>query len=223
MMYRDIIGCSRRRIAAGHLVMLLAVVLVSLPGGAFDLEEIGLRVSIDRLATATSATGAWHASVRGYVRTALDSVWCMDTGLGFDFVERAVFGTIGFRRDVLKNLVVEGDVTLQWIPRRGVTGAIDAGICYAPQISERGQLILETFPVHWQLISVDHRYIPVPELHLAFTVGANLLLDQGGFFGEAITVEGYKIEHRRLPFSLFVGNGWYLTMAQFTTRVGYGQ
>jgi len=221
MMHVHVGPRARRVLVGGLLALCLAWATGSQPGSALGLTEIGVRVSIDRLATLTSATGIWQANVRAYVRTALDDVWCMDMGLGFDFARMAPSATIGLRRGVLQDIVLEGDVTLAWIPRHGIVAALDTGVGYYPQISERGQLILETFPMHWQIVSVDHRYIPVPELRLSFALGANLLLEQSGYFGEVITVEGYKIENRRLPFSLFVGNGWYLTAARFTTLVGY--
>jgi len=45
---------------------------------------------------------------------------------------------------------------------------------------------------------------------------SQLILEMG-----AVTFEAYKVDDRRLPFSLFVGNGWYFTAGQFTTRAGY--
>jgi len=210
-----------RRVAIGTLTLCVILATLALPAGAFGIAEIGLHVSIDRLETLTSTTGAWHATVRAFVRTELDAVWTMDMGLGLDVARMAPAVTLGLNRDLLQNLFVAADLTLQWIPRYGIAAALDTGLCYHPTVSDGGQLVLETFPVHWQIVSVDHRYVPVPELLLSFALGANLLLEHGGAIGEVLTIEGYKIEDRRLPFSLFVGNGWYLTLAQLTTRVGY--
>ncbi len=212
---------ASRRIVIGTLTMCAILATLALPAGAFGIAEIGLCVSIDRLEALTSAAGAWHVTLRAFVRTELDAVWTMDLGLGLDVARMAPAVTIGLSRDLLQSVFVAAGLGLEWVPRYGIAAALDTGLCYHPTISEGGQLILETFPVHWQIVSVDHRYVPVPELRLSFALGANLLLEHGGRFGEVLTIEGYKIEDRRLPFSLFVGNGWYLTLAEFTTRVGY--
>jgi len=129
--------------------------------------------------------------------------------------------SIALLRSFGDSMLVEADLALKWIPRYGIVGTIDTGFGYYPMISEQSQLILEMYPIRWQVISVEHRYIPIPQINLAMTVGAAMLLNQGGFFGGAVTFEAYKVDDRRLPFSLFVGNGWYFTAGQFTTRAGY--
>lgn len=203
--------------------LILVLVLLPLPLScfAFALTEFGFRVNLDRLATLNSDTGQWHASVEAYLQTELDAVWQMGTGIGFDFSELAPTASIGFLRSITDTLFVDAAFILKWIPRYGIVGTIDTGMGYYPMISEQGQLILEIYPIQWQVISVDHRYIPIPQINLALTMGAVMLLDQGGFFGETVTIEAYKVEHRRLPFSLFVGNEWYLTVGQLTSRFGY--
>jgi len=206
----------KRLIAIVILICCLSVACL-----AFETVEAGFSISVDRLRALLAPDGRWAASVDAYMLTALDDVWRMETRLGFDFAHMAPSATIGFRDQVSESFLLEADVTLQWRPRHGIIAWIDTGIRYHPLITERSRLILETFPIRWQIISVDHRYFPIPELRLAGTFGAMLLLEQGGFVGEAITVQGYKIEHRRLPFSLFVGNEWYLTVADFATRIGY--
>lgn len=202
-------------------VLFLMLVLFSGYCGAFELVEFGFQVNIDRLATVNSNTGKWHASVEAYLQMELDAIWRIETGIGFDFARLAPSGSIGFLRAVLDEMYLESDLVLQWIPRHGIVATIDTGIRYSPQISETGRLIVETYPIQWQIISIDHRYFPIPEFNLSLTIGGALLLDQGGFFGEIVTIEAYKIEDRRLPFSLFVGNGWFLTAGQLTTRFGY--
>ncbi len=203
------------------IVLILVFVLLPLRCHAFTVKEFGFHVNIDRLATMSSNTGRWHASVEAYLQMELDTVWRVETGIGFDFARLAPSGSIGFLRTILDEMYLEGDLVMQWIPRHGIVAAIDTGIRYSPEMSEESRLIVEVCPIQWQIISIDHRYFPIPEFNLSLTIGGALLLDHGGFFGETVTIEAYKIEDRRLPFSLFVGNGWYLTAGQLTTIFGY--
>jgi len=202
-------------------VLILVLVLLPLSCYAFAMKEFGFHVNLDRLATMNSSTGRWHASVEAYVQTEFDAIWRMETGIGFDFAKLAPSFSIGFLAAVFDEMDLDGDLILQWIPRFGVAATIDTGIRYHPQITEKSRLIVEVYPIKWQVISVDHRYFPIPEFDLSLTIGGVMLLDQGGFFGETVTIEAYKIETRRLPFSLFVGNGWFLTAGQLTTLFGY--
>ncbi len=202
-------------------VVILLLGTLSVGAQAFGIREFGFRVSIDRLATLASPSTAWHATVEAYLKTQLDVVWQVETGIGFDFARLAPSGSIGFLRSALADMELVGDVVLQWIPRFGIQASIDTGIRYHPTITDRSRLLLETYPIHWQVISVEHRYYPVPEFDPAVTIGGVLLLEQGGFFGETVTIDAYKIADRRLPFSLFIGNDWYLTAGELTTRFGY--
>jgi len=201
--------------------VLLMGCLLSMACLGFEIVEAGFCISIDRLKTLISPTGRWEASANAYMLTALDEAWRMEMGLGFDFAHMAPSATLGFRDQATDTFLWEADATLQWVSRHGLVAWIDTGARYHPSITDRSRLILETFPIRWQIISIDHRYFPIPEFHFALTIGATLLLEQGGFIGEAVTIEGYKIDHRRLPFSLFVGNEWYLTVSEFATRIGY--
>jgi len=203
------------------MALAATVFLVSVSCFAFTMTEFGFHINLDRLAAANAPSGRWHASIKAYMQTEIDDIWRMESGIGFDFAEYSPFASIGFLASILTETDVCADLVLQWIPRFGIAATIGTGIRYQPQLSEKSRLILETYPVMWSIISVDHRYIPIPEIDLSLTIGAVLLLDQGGFFGEAMTVEAYKIEAYRLPFSLFVGNGWFLTAGQLTTRAGY--
>lgn len=202
-------------------VLILVLVLLPFSCHAFALKEFGFHVNLDRLATMSSGSGRWHASIEAYVQTELDTIWRVETGIGFDFARLAPSFSIGFLAAIFDEMDLDGDLILQWIPRHGIVGTIDTGIRYHPQITEKSCLIIEIYPIKWQVISVDHSYFPIPELDLALTIGGVMLLDQGGFFGETVTIEAYKIETRRLPFSLFVGNGWFLTAGQLSTLVGY--
>jgi hypothetical protein len=201
-------------------VLILVLILVPVSCLSFTLKEFGFRVNLDRLATLSTNTGRWHASVAAYIQIELDSVWQVKTGIGFDFAKMAPVASIGLLRSITDSMLIEADLSLKWIPRYGVVGIIDTGMSCYPMISGQSQLIVEVYPIRWQVISVEHRYIPVPELNLALTIGVAMLLNQGGFFGETVTIDAYKVAHRRLPFSLFVGSGWYLTAGQLTTRVG---
>lgn len=203
------------------LVGIGLALLVSFGCGAFELLEFGFHVNLDRLATMNSNTGKWHASVEAYLQMELDAVWRTEAGIGFDFARLAPSGSIGFLRTVLDEMYLEGDLVLQWIPRHGIVATLDTGIRYHPAISEMSRLIVEVYPIQWQIISIDHRYFPVPEINLSLTIGGAMLLEQGGFFGETVKIEAYKIEDRRLPFSLFVGNDWFLTAGQLRTIFGY--
>lgn len=203
------------------VIVILALILIPASCYAVSVREFGFHINLNRLGTLSTNTGRWHASVEVYLQTELDSVWQVKSGLGFNFAEMAPVVSIGFSRSITDTMLVEADLALKWIPRYGIVGTIDTGFRYYPMISEQSQLILEMYPIRWQVISVKHRYVPIPQINLALTVGAAMLLDQGGFFGEAVTIEAYKIEDRRLPFSLFVGNGWYLTAGQLTTIFGY--
>jgi hypothetical protein len=202
-------------------VLIVLLSTLSLCAHAFGIREFGFRVSIDRLGTLTAPTNGWHATIEAYLETQLDVVWQVETGIGFDFARMAPSGSIAFLRAGLANMELVGDVVLQWIPRFGIQASIDTGIRYHPMLSDRSRFVLETYPIHWQVISVEHRYYPVPEFNPAVTIGGVLLLEQGGFFGETVTIDAYKIADRRLPFSLFVGNDWYLTAGELTTRFGY--
>lgn len=203
------------------VVLFLMLILFSGYCCAFELLEFGFCVNIDRLATMSSNTGKWHANVETYLQMELDTVWRVETGIGFDFARLAPSGSIRFLRTVLDEMYLEGDLVMQWIPRHGIVATIDTGIRYSPEMSEESRLIVEVYPIQWQIISIDHRYFPIPEFNLSLTIGGALLLDRGGFFGETVTIEAYKIEDRRLPFSLFVGNGWFLTAGQMRTIFGY--
>lgn len=204
------------------VVVILVFILLPVSCHAFALREFGFHVNLDRLAIVNSNTGRWHASIKAYVQTEIDDVWRMETGIGFDFAKLAPSGSIGFLAAIRHDMDLDGDLVLQWIPRYGIAGTIDTGIRYQPQLTEKSRLIVEIYPIKWQIISVDHRYFPIPEFDLSLTIGGVMLLDQGGYFGETVTIEAYKIDTRRLSFSLFVGNGWFLTAGQLTTRVGYG-
>jgi len=201
--------------------MILIGIFVSLTGHAFPLNEFGFHVNLDRLTSASSTTGRWHASIEAYVQTEIDDVWRMESGIGFDFASLAPSASIGLLASTLKDMDLNGDLILRWIPRHGIVATLDTGIRYQPRVSDKARWIFEIVPIRWNIISIDHSYFPVPRIDLSLTIGGVMLLEQGGFFGETITIEAYKIENRRLPFSLFVGNGWYLTAGQLTTRVGY--
>jgi hypothetical protein len=202
-------------------ILILAFVFVPISCYAFSLTEFGVRVSVNRLAKQGSDMDRLQASAEIYLQSELDAVWQMKTGIGFDLASLAPFGTVGILRSIFDELYVEGDLVLKWIPHYGIVGTIDTGILYQPEISETIRLILEAYPITWQVISIDHRYFPIPQFHLSLTMGAVMSLEHGGFFGETVTIESYKIEDRRLPFSLFVGNGWYLTPGKLTTIIGF--
>ena len=206
-----------RRFAA----LILVLVLVPVSCFAVAVKEFGFHVNLDRLGALDASTGYWNASIEAYVQTELDDAWRVNTGLGFDFARLAPLGFIGVQRSITNDMTIDADLTLKWIPRHGIVGTIDTGFRYAPMISEKSQLILEAYPIQWQVISVEHRYIPIPQINLSLAIGAAMLLNQGGFFGQTVTIEAYKVDGRRVPFSLFVGSGWFLTAGQFTTRVGY--
>lgn len=202
-------------------ILIMVWILIPVSCHAVSVREVGFHVHLDRLGMLDTRGGRWHASVEVYLQTELDAVWHVENGLGFDFSEMSPVASIGFLRSFGDSLLVEGELDLKWIPRHGIVGTIDTGFRYAPMISETTELILETYPIQWQVISVEHRYIPIPQINLSLTIGAAMLLNQGGFFGQTVTIEAYKTTARRLPFSLFVGNAWYLTAGQFTTRIGY--
>jgi hypothetical protein len=203
------------------VVVGMSVGVLSMGAQAFAIRGFGFHVNINRLATSASPATSWHATLQAYLVTDLDPVWRVETGLGFDFDRLAPSGSIGFLRAVSDDLDVVSNVVLEWIPRVGIQASIDAGIRYDPLISDRASLILETYPIHWDVISVEHRYYPVPTFDPAVAIGGAYLLEHGGFFGETVTIDAYKIRDRRLPFSLFIGNDWYLTAAVLTTRFGY--
>ncbi len=155
------------------------------------------------------------------MQTEMDAVWRMESSIGFDFAKLAPSASIGLLASILNDMDLDGSLVLQWIPRIGITATLDTGIRYQPRMSDRARWILEVTPIRWDVVSIDHSYFPIPRINLSMTIGGVMLLEQGGFFGESVTIQGYKIESRRLPFSLFIGNGWYLTAGQLTTRVGY--
>lgn len=211
-------GVGMRRL----LAIFLIVICVSSSCGAFAWKEFGFHVNLNRLATSSASTGRWHASVKAYMQTEIDAVWRMESSIGFDFARLAPSASIGLLASILNDMDLDGDLIMQWIPRLGIVATLDTGIRYQPPMSDRARWVLEITPVRWDIISIDHSYFPIPRLNLSMTVGGVMLLEQGGFFGESVTIQAYKIETRRLPFSLFIGNGWYLTAGQLTSRVGYG-
>jgi len=152
--------------------VILVLILIPASCYAVSVREFGFHVNLDRLGTLGTNIGRWHAFVEVYLQTELDSVWQVRNGIGFDFSEMSPVASIGLLRSFGDSILVEADLALKWIPRYGVVGIIDTGFRYYPMISEQSQLILEMYPIRWQVISVEHRYIPIPQINLAMTVGA---------------------------------------------------
>ncbi|MBE0635619.1 hypothetical protein IH601_06465 [Candidatus Bipolaricaulota bacterium] len=202
------------------VMLILAVVIVSLCCYGFDVTEYGVHINLNRLTKRSTETGRWHASVEVYVQQELDAVWRMESGLGYDFADSSPFASVGFLRSLMEEMYVEADFVLQWVPRHGFVGAVNTGMRYHPMIADRTRLILEAYPVQWGFVSVNHRYSLLPVISPSFKVGLVMLLEHGGFFGETVTIAAQKVE-RRLPFSLFIGNDYYLTAGQLTTVIGY--
>jgi len=209
-------GASMRR----ALIVILMMVLVSVCSYGFEVAEYGIHINIDRLTKRSTEIGQWHASVDVYVQQQLDVLWRMESALGYDFSDRSPFASVGFLRPVLDEMYVEADLVLQWVPHHGFIGMINTGMRYHPMISESSRLILEAYPIQWGFVSVNHRYSLLPAFDPSFKMGLALVLEHGGFFGETVTISAYKVKGSRLPFSLFIGNDWYLTAGQLTTVIG---
>jgi hypothetical protein len=207
----------RRLIAMG-----LLLVTVSICADAFSIREIGVCVRIDRLERLDAPATTWHAILHASVGVELDPVWGAEVGLGFDVARVVPSGSIGFVRLLTKDLSVVGDMTMEWVRGSGIQAAIDTGIRYEPLISAQSRLLLAVAPIHWDMISLNHRYYPIPAFSPAVTIGGAYLLSRGGFLGQSITIDAYELQDRRVPFSLFIGNDWYLTVGQLTTSFGYG-
>lgn len=201
-------------------MLLLIVALSPVLSYGFEVTEFGIHINLDRLTKRSTEIGRWHASVDVYVQQQLDPIWRMESAIGYDFADRSPFASVGFLRPVLEEMYVEADLVLQWVPQHGFVGMINTGMRYHPMISDSSRLILETYPVRWGFVSVNHRYSLLPAFDLSLKVGLVMVLEHGGFFGETVTISAIKVKGSRLPFSLFIGNDWYLTVGQLTTVIG---
>lgn len=202
------------------VMVLLILILLPVISFGFEVTEFGMHVNLDRLTKRSTEIGRWHASLDVYVQQQLDPIWRMESAVGYDFADRSPFASVGFLRPVMDEMFVEADLILQWVPHHGFIGMVNTGMRYHPMISDSSRLILEAYPIQWGFVSVNHRYSLLPTLDPSFKMGLALVLEYGGFIGETVTISAYKVKGSRLPFSLFVGNDWYLTVGQLTTVIG---
>ena len=204
---------------AGLLVLVLAAG-VACSATAMDVLEVGVRIDLALLPLRVGSAVHWDLAVGGYGLVRLSESWGGYAAAGYDILNAGPYLSLGLARTVTANVLLEGDMSLQWNFReRSSAAKVDAGVRFRSSPGALQRWSLAIFPASWTLNMATGQPTSF-SVSPSFTAEGALVLETGLLVGEAVSATFLRVPSLADQPVLALGGGWMLA-ARLTTRFGY--
>jgi len=201
----------------GLLVLVLAA-SVACSAAAMDVLEVGVRIDLALQPLRVGSAVHWNLAVGGYGLVRLSESWDGYAAAGYDILDAGPYLSLGLARTVTTNVLLEGDMSLQWNFReRSSTARVDAGVRFRSSSGALQRWSLTAFPASW---TVDMATGQSTAFSPNVTVDAAVQSKTGLLVGEAVTVTFLRVPSLAGQPVIALGGGWMLA-TRLTTRIGY--
>ena len=201
----------------GLLVLVLGAG-VACSAAAMDVLEVGVRIDLALQPLRVGSAVHWDLAVGGYGLVRLDESWGGRASAGYDILKAGPYLSLGLARTVTANILLEGNMSLQWNFReRSSTANFDAGARFRSNPGALQRWSLAIFPASWTLDMVTGQSTAFsPNV----TADVAVQSETGLLFGEAVTVTFLRVPSLAGQPVIALGGGWMLA-TRLTTRIGY--
>lgn len=201
--------------------LVLTAILIGLAVActAAELTEFGFQLNLSLQPFREEGNVRWWITVGAYGRITLDEEWRLRFVAGSGITAFAPFADVGLVRVYTPHLMVEGDLLLQSIPRRGLTATALVGGRYMSNSLAETRIELASFPLGWRLTSHGS------ELRGDFFLSGNLTVDftigspDAGLIGQALALSVLRKPSGSEPPVIPLGGDWLLA-TQLITHIG---
>ena len=201
----------------GLLVLVLAAGVAS-SAAAMNVLEVGVRIDLALLPLRVGGAVHWDLAVGGYGLVRLSESWDGYAAAGYDILNAGPYLSLGLARTVTANVLLEGDMSLQWNFReRSSAAKVDAGVRFRSSPGALQRWSLAIFPASW---TVDMSTGQSTAFSPNVTADVAVQSETGLLFGEAVTVTFLRVPSLAGQPVIALGGGWMLA-TRFATRVGY--
>jgi len=200
------------------LLVLVLTAGVACSATAMDVLEVGVRIDLALLPLRVGSAVHWDLAIGGYGLVRLSESWDGYAAAGYDILNAGPYLSLGLARTVTANVLLEGDMSLQWNFReRSSAAKVDAGVRFRSSPGALQRWSLAIFPASWTLdMATGQSTAFSPNV----TADVALQSETGLLFGEAVTVTFLRVPSLADQPVIALGGGWMLS-TRFATRVGY--
>ena len=200
------------------LLVLVLTAGVACSATAMDVLEVGVRIDLALLPLRVGSAVHWDLAIGGYGLVRLSESWDGYAAAGYDILNAGPYLSLGLARTVTANVLLEGDMSLQWNFReRSSAAKVDAGVRFRSSPGALQRWSLAIFPASW---TVDMATGQSTAFSPNVTADVALQSETGLLFGEAVTVTFLRVPSLADQPVIALGGGWMLS-TRFATRVGY--
>jgi len=200
------------------LLVLVLTAGVACSATAMDVLEVGVRIDLALLPLRVGSAVHWDLAIGGYGLVRLSESWDGYAAAGYDILNAGPYLSLGLARTVTANVLLEGDMSLQWNFReRSSAAKVDAGVRFRSSPGALQRWSLAIFPASW---TVDMATGQSTAFSPNVTADVAVQSETGLLFGEAVTVTFLRVPSLADQPVIALGGGWMLS-TRFATRVGY--
>jgi len=201
----------------GLLVLVLAAG-VACSAAAMDVLEVGVRIDLALLPLRVGSAVHWDLAVGGYGLVRFSESWEGRASAGYDILNAGPYLSLGLARVVTANILLEGDMSLQWNFReRSSTAKVDAGVRFRSSPGALQRWSLAAFPASW---TVDMATGQSTAFSPNVTADAAVQSETGFLLGGAVAVTFLRVPSLADQPVIALGGGRMLA-TRLTTRIGY--
>jgi len=200
------------------LLVLVLTAGVACSATAMDVLEVGVRIDLTLQPLRVGSAVHWDFAVGGYGLVRFNEGWGAHASAGYDVLNAGPYLSLGLARTVTANVLLEGDMSLQWNFReRSSAARVDAGVRFRSSPGALQRWSLAIFPASWTVdMSTGQSMAFSPNV----TADVAVQSETGLLFGEAVTVTFLHVPSLADQPVIALGGGWMLS-TRFATRVGY--
>jgi hypothetical protein len=201
----------------GLLVLVLAAG-VACSAAAVDVLEVGVRIDLALVPLRVGSAVHWDLAVGGYGLVRFSESWDGYAAAGYDILDAGPYLSLGLARAVTANVLMEGDMSVQWNFReRSSAARVEAGVRFRSSPRALQHWSLAIFPASW---TIDMATGQSTAFSPNVTASATLQSETGLLLGEAVTATFLRVPSLAGQPVWPLGGGWMLA-TRLTTRIGY--
>jgi hypothetical protein len=201
----------------GLLVLVLGAG-VACSAAAMDVLEVGVRIDLALLPLRAGSAAHWDLAIGGYGLVRLSESWGARGSVGYDILNAGPYLSLGLARTVTANILLEGDMSLQWNFREHSSAAnVDAGVRFRSNPGALQRWSLAIFPASWTIDMVTGQSTAFSP---RVTADAAVQSETGLLLGGAVGVSFLRRPSLAGQPVMALGGGWMLA-TRLTTRIGY--
>jgi len=204
----------RKACVAMALVGALAVACT-----AIELTELGVQLNLRLEPYRQAGRARWWITVGAYGRISFDEEWRLRVVAGSGITAFAPFADLGLVRVYTPHLMVEGNLRLESLPRRGLLSTARLGGRYVSNPTTGTRVEVTSLPLGWRLSSHGS------QLRGDLFLKANLTLDvtigspNAGLIGQGVVLHVCRREVGTEPPVVPLGGSWLLS-TELITHIG---